>query len=194
MIAPRLLLVDNVDSFTFMLADYLRAAGAEVEVVRNRDLMADEAMARDVDGFVISPGPGTPDDAGVSVALAAACIARRKPLLGVCLGHQAIARACGQRVERTHPVHGKTAKVRHDGGGLFADLPSPMAVTRYHSLAVPDPCLPLAANAWSADGTIMGMRHIDAPVHGVQFHPESVASEHGHALIANFLKIAARKA
>lgn len=194
MTAPRLLLVDNVDSFTFMLADYLMSAGAAVDVVRNDVLSVDEVMAMAVDGFVISPGPGSADDAGISVPLAAACIDRRRPLLGVCLGHQAIARACGQGVERTDPVHGKVAKIHHDGSGLFANLPGSMGVTRYHSLSVPDPAHPLIANAWSADGTVMAMRHDDAPVHGVQFHPESVASDYGHALIENFLSIATGKA
>ena len=116
-----------------------------------------------------------------------ACIERRHPLLGVCLGHQAIALACGSAVERTWPVHGKVASVRHDGSGLFAGLPSPFAATRYHSLAVPDPRPPLIANAWSDDGTVMAMRHADAPVHGIQFHPESVASEQGRPLLAAFL-------
>ena len=189
MSAPRLLVVDNVDSFTFMLVDYLAALGADVVVKRNDALTADEAIGCGADGILISPGPGTPEAAGISVALAAACIERRHPLLGVCLGHQAIALSCGSRVERTHPVHGKVARVRHDGSGLFAGLPSPFAATRYHSLAVPDPRPPLVANAWSEDGTVMAMRHQTAPVHGVQFHPESVASEQGKPLLAAFLEI-----
>ena len=139
------------------------------------------------DGVLISPGPGKPADAGISVELAAACIERRHPLLGVCLGHQAIALACGSAVERTWPVHGKVGSVRHDGSGLFQDLPSPFAATRYHSLAVPDPRPPLIANAWSEDGTVMAMRHETAPVHGIQFHPESVASEQGKAILSRFL-------
>ncbi|WP_037501877.1 anthranilate synthase component II [Sphingomonas jaspsi] len=192
MTPPRLLLVDNVDSFTFMLADYLRVAGAEVEVARSDALSVEEALSQGDDGIVISPGPGSPDEAGISVALAAACIDRQKPLLGVCLGHQAIARACGQSVARTAPVHGKVSVIRHDGTGLFAAVPSPMNVTRYHSLAVPSVQPPLVANCWGPDGSIMAMRHVDAPVHGVQFHPESVASDHGHALIANFLAIVAQ--
>lgn len=194
MSAPRLLLLDNVDSFTFMLADYLKSAGAIVDVVRSHAIGLDDALAMAVDGYAISPGPGSPDDAGISVALASACIDRRIPLLGVCLGHQAIARACGQPVERTHPVHGKIARIRHDGSGVFAGLASPMSATRYHSLAVAEPAPPLIASAWSEDGTVMGMHHARAPVHGVQFHPESVASEHGLALLANFLSIAAHKA
>lgn len=186
----RLLMVDNFDSFTFMLSDYLQALGARVDVVRNSDASAEALLARPVDAFVISPGPGGPDEAGVSVELARQCIAHGRPLLGVCLGHQAIARACGQAVIRTPPVHGKTAMLRHDDSGLFRRLPPAFAVTRYHSLAVAEPELPLVANAWSEDGTVMGMRHIDAPVHGVQFHPESVATEQGKALLANFLELA----
>jgi len=187
--APRVLVVDNVDSFTFMLVDYLATLGAEIVVKRNDAIGVEEAMNAGADGILISPGPGTPEAAGISIPLAAACIERRHPLLGVCLGHQAIALACGSPVERTHPVHGKVATVRHDGSGLFAGLPSPFAATRYHSLAVPDPRPPLVANAWSADGTVMAMRHADAPVHGVQFHPESVASEQGKPLLAAFLEI-----
>lgn len=187
MTAPRILVVDNIDSFTFMLVDYLVALGAEVVVKRNDALAVDEAVGSGADGILISPGPGAPEDAGISVALASACIERRHPLLGVCLGHQAIALACGSTVERTLPVHGKVANVRHDGSGLFAGLPSPFAATRYHSLAVPDPRPPLTANAWSDDGTVMAMRHESAPVHGIQFHPESVGSEQGHALLSAFL-------
>jgi anthranilate synthase component 2 len=189
MTAPRILVVDNVDSFTFMLVDYLAALGAEVTVRRNDDVTVDEALAIGAGGILISPGPGTPEQAGISIALAAACVGRRQPLLGVCLGHQAIAIACGSRVERTWPVHGKVASVTHDGSGLFAGIPSPFAATRYHSLAVPEPRPPLIANAWSDDGTVMAMRHADAPVHGIQFHPESVASEQGKALLSAFLAI-----
>jgi anthranilate synthase component 2 len=189
MTVPRILVVDNVDSFTFMLVDYLAALGADVVVKRNDALAVDEAIGAGAGGILISPGPGTPDDAGISVALAAACIERRVPLLGVCLGHQAIAIACGSRVERTPPIHGKIANVSHDGTGLFAGIPSPFVATRYHSLAVPDPLPPLMANAWSEDGTVMGMRHVDSPAHGIQFHPESVASEHGRELLAAFLSI-----
>ena len=184
---PRLLMIDNIDSFTFMLVDYLRQLGAEMRVERSDMVTVDEALAPGIDAIVVSPGPGKPEDAGISVALAAACIARRHPLLGICLGHQAIALACGSRVERTPPVHGKVANVRHDGSGLFTGLPSPFAATRYHSLGVPDPRPPLIANAWSDDGLVMAMRHADAPVHGLQFHPESVASEHGLALLGAFV-------
>lgn len=186
---PRLLVIDNVDSFTFMLVDYLVALGADVVVKRNDALTVGDAVSSGADGILISPGPGAPENAGISVALAAACIERRHPLLGVCLGHQAIALACGSTVERTQPVHGKIANVRHDGSGLFAGLPSPFAATRYHSLAVPHPRPPLIANAWSDDGTVMAVRHSDAPVHGIQFHPESVASEQGKPLLSAFLEL-----
>ncbi len=189
MTAPRILVVDNVDSFTFMLVDYLAALGAELVVKRNDAVSVGEALGSGADGILISPGPGAPENAGISVAMASACIERRHPLLGVCLGHQAIALACGSTVERTYPVHGKVAQVSHDGSGLFTGLPSPFAATRYHSLAVPDPRPPLIANAWSDDGTVMAMRHQSAPVHGVQFHPESVASEQGRTLLASFLDI-----
>jgi len=187
--APRILVVDNVDSFTFMLVDYLLALGAEVVVKRNDATSVEDALRSGGDGILISPGPGSPDQAGISVPLAAACIERQVPLLGVCLGHQAIALACGSKVGRTNPIHGKIATVRHDGTGLFKGLPSPFAATRYHSLAVPDPQSPLVANAWSEDGTVMAMRHSHAPVHGIQFHPESVASEQGKALLSAFLDI-----
>ena len=183
----RILALDNYDSFTFTLVDYLRTAGAEVTVVRNDRLSVAEALAGPFDGIIISPGPGTPANAGISVDLASACMAERRALFGVCLGHQAIAEACGQAVVRVAPVHGKVSQVRHDGSGLFAGLPSPMTATRYHSLAVKALAAPLIPNAWSEDGLVMAIRHADAPVHGVQFHPESVASEHGHALIAAFI-------
>lgn len=187
-----MLLLDNVDSFTFMLGDYLRSAGAEVRVERADAISLEKALAIGDQGIIISPGPGRPEDAGISVALAKAAIERSIPLLGVCLGHQAIAVACGQQVERTAPVHGKTARIHHDGSGLFHRLPAHFSVTRYHSLAVPTPRSPLIANAWSDDGTVMAMHHETAPAHGVQFHPESVASDHGHDLIAAFVKLARR--
>lgn len=185
--STRILALDNYDSFTFTLVDYLRVAGAEVSVLRNDALTAREALAGPFDGFMISPGPGRPEEAGISVELARGCIDTARPLLGVCLGHQAIALACGQSVGRVPPMHGKIASIRHQQDGLFARLPSPFAATRYHSLAVGDLLPPLIANAWSKDGVVMAMRHERAPVHGVQFHPESIASEHGHALLAAFL-------
>ncbi len=184
-----ILAIDNYDSFTFTLVDYLRDAGAEVTVRRNDAIAVREALAGPFDGFLISPGPGRPEDAGISVELATACIDTSRPLLGVCLGHQAIALACGQKVGRVPPMHGKIASIRHDHTGLFERLPTPFSATRYHSLSVSDPTPPLIANAWSEDGVVMAMRHDRAPVHGVQFHPESIASEHGHALLAAFLEI-----
>ena len=189
--APRILALDNYDSFTFTLVDYLGTLGAEVVVRRNDAIEAREALAGPFDGFLISPGPGRPEDAGISVDLARGCIETRRPLLGVCLGHQAIALACGQRVGRVPPMHGKIAKVTHDQSGLFERIPSPFQATRYHSLAVGDIEPPLIANAWSEDGVVMAMRHQFAPVHGVQFHPESIASEHGHALLRAFLDASA---
>lgn len=188
---PRLLVVDNFDSFTFTLVDYLTTASADVRVERSDSLTVEAALTGMFDGFVISPGPGTPEDAGVSVALARACIEQKRPLLGVCLGHQAIAVACGGAVGMVPPVHGKVCIVAHDGSGVFAGLPTSIQVTRYHSLALTSEPEPLLVNARSADGLAMGLRHRSAPVHGVQFHPESVASEHGHALLRNFVRIAA---
>ncbi|HEX6202822.1 MAG TPA: aminodeoxychorismate/anthranilate synthase component II [Thermoanaerobaculia bacterium] len=186
-----ILIVDNYDSFTYNLVQMLAAAGAEVEVVRNDTESVDALLARRPAGIVLSPGPGRPEDAGVCVEL----IARRAPvpLLGVCLGHQALAVAFGARVERARVLmHGKTSAVRHDGGGVFAGLPSPFEATRYHSLAVPEETLPaeLAPTAWSDDGCLMGLRHATLPYEGVQFHPESVLTGVGPRLLANFLAAA----
>ena len=182
-------MLDNVDSFTFMLVDYLQSLGACVEVARNDSLSAEEAVAAGSNGILISPGPGAPGQAGISVETAALCIERRHPLLGVCLGHQAIALACGAQVVRTAPMHGKVASVRHDGSGLFGGIPSPLSANRYHSLAATEVKAPLIANAWSDDGIVMGLRHRHAPVHGIQFHPESIASEHGKALLSAFVDL-----
>jgi anthranilate synthase component 2 len=191
---PAILAVDNYDSFTFTLVDYLLSLGAEVRVEKNDTIPAKAALDCPFDGFLISPGPGKPEDAGISVELAGLCIAARRPLLGICLGHQAMALACGSVVERVAPVHGKVDEVRHDGSGLFAGLPSPLAATRYHSLAVPDPRPPLIANAWSRDGLVMAVRHESAPAHGIQFHPESIGSAHGHAMLRAFLGLCAQSA
>ncbi len=185
---PRLLLVDNVDSFSFMLADYLIVAGADLDIVRNDEVSVAEAMTRGVDGIVVSPGPGTPEAAGISVDLARAAVEECRPFLGVCLGHQALALACGGKVGRVPPVHGKIASVTHDRSGLFAGLASPLRFTRYHSLAVSELPEPLLAQAWTDDGVVMAMRHATAPAHGVQFHPESVTSEAGAALIRAFVE------
>lgn len=190
---PAILVLDNFDSFTFMLVDYLRSAGGEVTVARSDAVSVREALDIGRDGILISPGPGTPEAAGISVELATACVAQSRPLLGVCLGHQALGIACGARVERTRPVHGKVGSVRHDSSGIFAGLPSPMQATRYHSLAVSGAAPPLIANCWSEDGTVMGMRHEGAPAHGLQFHPESVGTEHGAALIRGFVGLCTRR-
>jgi anthranilate synthase component 2 len=191
MAGPAILAIDNYDSFTFTLVDYLLSLGAEVTVEKNDSIGVADALAAPFDGYLISPGPGSPENAGISCALASACIERRRPLLGICLGHQAIALACGSTVSRVPPVHGKINAVSHDDTGLFAGLPSPLAATRYHSLAVPDPQPPLIANAWSEDGLVMAMRHEQAPVHGIQFHPESIGSEHGHEMLEAFLGLCA---
>ena len=189
-----ILVIDNYDSFTFNLVHYLMELGAAVEVARNDALSVEEAMERDVAGVLISPGPCTPNDAGISLSLVAACAEVARPLLGVCLGHQAIGQHFGGRVARGGLMHGKTSPVDHDGSGVFSNLPSPFTATRYHSLIVEDIPGCLMVNATSTtpglDGTsVMGIRHRDLPIHGVQFHPESIATEHGHALLANFLAI-----
>jgi len=191
---PDILVVDNYDSFTFNLVHYVMELGARVEVVRNDVLSAAEALATGAKGILISPGPCTPDDAGISLELVAACADAARPLLGVCLGHQAIGQYFGGRVVRGGLMHGKTSPVVHDGTGVFAGLPSPYTATRYHSLIVEDIPACLAVNATSEtpglDGTaVMGFRHTALPIHGVQFHPESIATQHGHALLANFLRL-----
>jgi len=185
-----ILLLDNYDSFTWNLVHYLRELGTEVRVHRNDEITAAEALASGASGFVISPGPKTPDEAGVTLELVAACAEHRRPLLGVCLGHQAIGRHFGGSVVRGGLMHGKTSPVAHDATGVFAGLPSPFTATRYHSLVVEDLPGALHVNA-RADGHVMGMRHRELPIHGVQFHPESIATEHGHALLANFLRLTA---
>ena len=188
-----ILVVDNYDSFTWNIVHYLRELGAAVEVVRNDEVTAAEARAVGADAILVSPGPGTPDEAGISLDLVAACAEARRPLLGVCLGHQAIGQHFGGRIERTaRPMHGKACAVEHDGSGVFAGLPSPFTAARYHSLAVAAEGLPdcLAVNATAGDATVQGLRHRSLPIHGVQFHPESIASEWGHALLGNFLRLA----
>jgi anthranilate synthase component 2 len=189
-----ILVIDNYDSFTFNLVHYLMELGAEVKVVRNDAVTATEAIASNAAGFLISPGPCTPNAAGVSLDLVAACADAERPLLGVCLGHQAIGQHFGGHVVRGGLMHGKTSPVDHDGTGVFTGLPSPFTATRYHSLIVEDIPQNLVVNATSEtpglDSTsVMGFRHETLPIHGVQFHPESIATEHGHALLANFLRL-----
>ena len=186
-----LLLIDNYDSFTYNLVHYLGELGARCEVRRNDAISVADAMARRPAGIVLSPGPCDPDKAGICVELVRAA-AGRIPVLGVCLGHQAIAQAMGARIERApQPVHGKPAMIHHDGTGIFQGLPSPFRAIRYHSLAVAPDSVPdeLEVTARTADGVIMGISHRDLALHGVQFHPESIASEHGHRLLRNFLDV-----
>ncbi len=188
-----ILVIDNYDSFTWNLVHYLMELGAAVEVVRNDAISAGQALSTGADAFLISPGPCTPNEAGISLDLVAACADAGKPLLGVCLGHQSIGQHFGGQVIRASELmHGKTSPVSHDGSGVFAGIPSPFTATRYHSLIVPEDGLPatLKVNARAPDGTVMGFRHATLPIHGVQFHPESIATEHGHALLANFMRLA----
>jgi len=185
-----LLLIDNYDSFTYNLVHYLGELGADVVVRRNDALTVQDAMGMNPAGIVLSPGPCDPDQAGICLALTHAAAETRTPLLGVCLGHQTIGQAFGGHVVRCHEiVHGKMGTMHHSGQGVFAGLPSPFLATRYHSLVVDRATLPdtLEITAWLEDGTIMGLRHKALPIEGVQFHPESIASEHGHALLKNFL-------
>ncbi len=187
-----ILVVDNYDSFTYNLVHYLAELGAETHVVRNDDLTVDEAWALRPEAVLLSPGPCAPDQAGICLSLIETAAADM-PILGVCLGHQAIGQAFGGDVVRAKALmHGKTSPITHDNRGLFAGLPSPFTATRYHSLAVARATLPnsLDVTAWTEDGEIMGVQHHERPIHGVQFHPESIATEHGHALLANFLDLA----
>ena len=187
-----LLLIDNYDSFTYTLVHYLGELGADVVVRRNDALNVQEAIALRPAGIVLSPGPCDPAQAGICLALTAAAAETRTPLLGVCLGHQTIGEAFGGHVVRCHEiVHGKMGLMYHTNNGLFEGLPSPFKATRYHSLIVDRATLPasLEITAELEDGTIMGLQHRTLPIHGVQFHPESIASEHGHKLLDNFLKI-----
>lgn len=186
------LLIDNYDSFTYNLLHYLGELGAEVDVRRNDALSADEALRLGAEGIVISPGPCDPDKAGICLELIRKN-AGRLPLLGVCLGHQAIGQAYGGKVVRAPaPMHGKVSRITHNGRGIFAGIPSPFTATRYHSLAVARDGLPncFEVTAESEDGVIQGLAHMSQPVFGVQFHPESIHSEHGHTILRNFLDLA----
>ena len=188
------LLIDNYDSFTYNLLHYMGELGAEVEVCRNDSLTADAALAMAPQGIVISPGPCDPDRAGICLELVNKA-AGRIPVLGVCLGHQCIGQVFGGRIVRAPtPMHGKLSRIEHDGTGLFEGLPSPFTATRYHSLTIDPASLPnaLRVTARSEDGVIQGIAHPSLPIHGVQFHPESIATEHGHALLRNFLTIASQ--
>ncbi|EIZ80292.1 anthranilate synthase component II [Novosphingobium sp. Rr 2-17] len=185
-----ILVIDNYDSFTWNLVHYVMELGAEVEVVRNDALSAGQALSSGAQGFLISPGPCTPNEAGISLDLVGAAADAGLPLLGVCLGHQSIGQYFGGKVVRGGLMHGKTSPVTHDDTGVFAGIPSPFTATRYHSLIVEDIPETLVVNARSDDGHVMGFRHISLPIHGVQFHPESIATEHGHAMLANFLRLA----
>lgn len=187
-----ILVVDNYDSFTWNLVHYLAELGAETRVVRNDDLTAAEAWALKPEAVLLSPGPCTPNEAGICLSILDTA-PLDMPIFGVCLGHQAMGQAFGGDVIRAKALmHGKTSPIEHEGRSVFAGLPSPFTATRYHSLAVRRETLPdvLEITAWTADGEIMGLAHKTRPIHGVQFHPESIATEHGHDLLANFLDLA----
>ena len=187
-----ILLIDNFDSFVHNLARYIGELGHDRRTIRTDEITVDEALALGPEAIILSPGPCGPDKAGISVALVRAAAERRIPLLGVCLGHQAIAAAFGGHTPRApKPVHGKPSRIFHGGSGIFEGLPSPFAAGRYHSLvAEPAPNGPLRPTAHTEDGVLMALAHESLPIFGVQFHPESVLTEHGHALLANFLRIA----
>jgi para-aminobenzoate synthetase component II len=186
----RILVVDNYDSFVYNLVQYLGQLGAEVEVRRNDAVAPDDLDALGVDGVLISPGPGTPQEAGNSMALVAACASRELPLFGVCLGHQAIGAVYGAPIVRAPELlHGKTSDVLHEGAGVLAGLPSPFTATRYHSLTVEESALPpeIEVTGRTASGVVMALRHRGLPIDGVQFHPESVLTQGGHRMVANWL-------
>jgi anthranilate synthase component 2 len=188
-------MIDNYDSFTYNLVQYLGELGEDVRVYRNDQITLDEVQALAPDAIVISPGPCTPNEAGISVPLIKR-FAGKVPILGVCLGHQSVGQAFGGRIVHAGSVmHGKTSHIRHEGKGVFADLPNPLTATRYHSLVIERASLPecLEVTAWSDDGEIMGVRHCDLAVEGVQFHPESILTEAGHELLRNFLRQAVAK-
>jgi len=189
-------LIDNYDSFTYNLYHFLGELGAEVVVHRNDAVSVDAVLDQNPEGIVISPGPCDPDSAGISLDMVHACAEREMPLLGVCLGHEAIGQAMGGKVVRApEPMHGKLSAILHNGSGVFADLESPFRSTRYHSLVIERDSLPdcLEISAETDDGVIMGLAHRSLPLHGVQFHPESIASENGHKLLKNFLSLSSRK-
>lgn len=187
-----ILVIDNYDSFTYNLVHYLNELGAQTRVYRNDALTSDEALGLRPQAVLLSPGPCTPDDAGICLDLLIRA-PRDLPMLGVCLGHQAMGQSEGGMVVRAKTLmHGKTDRIHHNGGGIFRDIPSPFTATRYHSLAIDRASLPgtLEVTAWTDDGEIMGVQHRDRPLYGVQFHPESIATQFGHELLANFLDLA----
>ena len=187
-----ILVIDNYDSFTYNLVHYLNELGAETLVYRNDALSVEEALGLQPQGVLLSPGPCTPNEAGICLDLLATA-PDDLPILGVCLGHQAIGQAYGGQVVRAKAImHGKTSPIEHTGKGIFEGLPNPVTATRYHSLSVEPSTMPavLEVTAWTEDGEVMGFQHKTKPVHGVQFHPESIATEGGHAMLANFLKLA----
>ena len=187
----RILVIDNYDSFVYNLVQYLAQLDAKVVVRRNDAVEPDELDSLDVAGVLISPGPGLPQDAGNSMAMVSACVERRLPLFGVCLGHQAIGAVFGAPIVRAPELlHGKTSEVQHDGTGVLAGMPNPFTATRYHSLVVEESALPgeLVVNGRTASGVVMTMRHVDLPIDGVQFHPESVLTQAGHRMVANWLQ------
>lgn len=189
---PMILLIDNYDSFTYNLVQYMGDLGASVVVHRNDKITVDQALALKPRGVVISPGPSDPDHAGICLDMIAACADYSIPLFGVCLGHQALGQVFGGKVIRApSPMHGKISAISHTGKSVFKGLPSPFSATRYHSLIVERESLPdiLQITAETDDGLIMGLAHKKRPIHGVQFHPESIATEHGHAMIKNFLDV-----
>ena len=187
-----IVLIDNYDSFTFNLFHYLGGLGADVVVHRNDKISVADVMAMEPDAIVLSPGPCTPNEAGICLDLIAKASATI-PILGVCLGHQAIGQAFGGKVARATPLHGKVSEIKHKGTGVFRGINGPLKATRYHSLVVERASIPreLSVNAETGDGLVMGLIHASLPVHGVQFHPESIASEHGHLMLKNFLDISA---
>ena len=190
-----LLVIDNYDSFTYNLVHYAQELGADTKVIRNDDMSAKDALALGAQAVLLSPGPKTPTEAGICLDVLAQA-PENLPILGICLGQQSIGQAFGGKVVRAGQImHGKTSPILHDNSGLFEGLDSPFTATRYHSLSVERASLPdtLIANAWTEDGEIMGLRHVSRPIHGLQFHPESIASENGHKLIAAFLGLAGIK-
>ena len=192
-----ILLIDNYDSFTFNLVQFFGDLGAECVVKRNDALSAQDVLAMQPEAVVLSPGPCTPNEAGICLDMVTAAAEAKLPLFGVCLGHQSIGQAFGGQVVRApQPVHGKTSPVFHDNSDVFEGLPNPFTATRYHSLIVQRASLPtsLVPTAWTEDDIIMGLRHVELPIYGVQFHPESIATSHGHDILRNFLRLAGVKA